>query len=121
MNAKTNEIRSFNVSMSLQDALLEGNVIDLECKMITIGKYQYPILNKYIEVIYENKTSKYTVVSIVKNGDDYWRVLCQDDIKRIIIIDASKLFLSLEVVLKSEISHLKYSEQTTLKFDGEER
>ena len=119
MDDKTNEIKSFNVNMSLQDALLEGNVIDLECKMITIGKYPYPVLNKCIEVIYENKTSKYIVISIVKNGDDSWRVLCQDDTKQITIIDASKLYINLNVVLKSSISHLKYSEQTKLKFDGE--
>ena len=121
MDNKTNEIRSFNVSISLQDALLEGNVIDLSNKETTIGNSIYHLLKTPIKVLYENKTSTYLVISIVKDGTNSWCVLCQDNNRHITRIDASKLFLSLEVVLKSNISHLKYSEQTKLKFDGEER
>ena len=119
MDAKTNEIKSFNVNMSLQEALLEGNIIDLSNTETKIGNVTYRLLKTPIRVLYENKTSRYLIVSIVKDGSNSWCVLCQDDNKHITRIDASKLFMSLEVVLKSSISHLKYSEQTKLEFDGE--
>lgn len=115
MDAKTNEIKSFSVEISLNDALIKG-VIDTSYTTITIGGRKYNILKNHIRVKYANEY--YTVLEIIKQHSVTYKAYIQID-KNIVLKDASALIITLEVLLKSDISHLKYCEQTKLEFDGE--
>ena len=121
----TNEIKSFKVPVQLNVAYEQGIISFQDCKIIKLGNKEYTIFNKPFDAIYENKESIYIVIGfrgLIHNTDKYPFVYVQpkNDISgAILVMSMGKLTIDVEAVLKSDISHLKYTEQSKLDFDGE--
>ena len=110
-----NEIKSFKDNISLKLYLMLDNVIT--DNIFQVGNIKYNKVSCKL-VCYDCKDSNNTLLLLGRNYNRASRYLFETSIG-IIECELDNIFINVELVLKKQISHLKYKEQLDLFKDGE--